>query len=120
MPHEKMNAQQIASYLGMSLKEVIRLASREKMPCRKLGDMRYLFRKSEVDHWVWERLHSFDISQIEDIEQGVIDHHGMDGSVPLVCPLLNESCVRIPLEARTAPAVIKRLASISFEAGAGV
>ncbi len=117
MPHEKMDERQLASYLGMGLREITRLASREKIPCRRIGHKHYVFRKGEIDHWVWQRMHDFDLDRLADIERGVVSHHGMEENIPIVCPLLDERYMAIPLAARTAPAVLKRLVCLVADAG---
>lgn len=109
MPHEQMTEQQVAQYLGMTLKEVVRLASREKIPCRPLGDQQFRFRKAEVDHWVWQQMHDFDHSQLAEIERGVGAHHGFEVDRPLICPLIPDGGVAMPLGAKTRQAALRRL-----------
>jgi PTS system nitrogen regulatory IIA component len=115
MPHEKMDERQVAAYLGMELKEVTRLASRGAVPCRKTDFGKFVFRKSDVDHWVWERMHSFDRGTIEGIEKGVIAHHGLEATDPIVCPMIDEKCVAVPFDARTGPAVLRGMVEIADE-----
>jgi len=117
MPHEKMNTRQLASYLGISLKKVTRLAAREKIPCRKIANGKFIFRKYEIDHWIWQQMHDFDLDRVADIEKGVISHHGMDDEVPIICPLLDERCTALPLDARTAPSVLKKLVRMAVDCG---
>ena len=109
MPKEKMTEKQLAVYLGMDLEIIIRLASRGGIPCRKVDYRKYIFRRMEVDHWVWDQLHSFDRSALKNIEAGVISHNDLDSASPIVCPLIDEECIVVPFEARTAPAVMQGL-----------
>ena len=109
MPHEPISEQQVAAYLGMHLRDVIRLASREKIPARRVGDQKFQFRKSDVDHWVWEQMHQFDARQIASIEKGVIAHHGGEASVPIICPLIPDHGIALPLGCKTRQAALQRL-----------
>ena len=63
-----MDEHQVAAYLAMGLRKVLKLASRGKIPCRKVGERKYRFRKCEVDHWVWEQMHNFDRKELAEIE----------------------------------------------------
>ncbi|MCD4825478.1 MAG: PTS sugar transporter subunit IIA [Phycisphaerae bacterium] len=117
MPHEQMNEQQVAAYLSMDLREVVRMASRETIPCRKLGDQKFIFRKSQIDHWVWQQMHNFDHKTLAGIEKGVSDYHGFDASEPLICPLIPDNGIIVPLAAKTRQAVLGDLLDIAEAAG---
>jgi PTS system nitrogen regulatory IIA component len=112
MPYEKMDSQQVAAYLGMDLREVEKQAARGNMPCRKVQD-RFVFTKGEIDHWVWEQMHNFDAAQLADIERGVSEYHGFAHVEPVVCPLIDEKCVAVPLVAKTREAVIRGLVQLA-------
>lgn len=113
MPHEQLTERQVAAYLSMHLKDVIKLASRQKIPARKVGDEKFLFRKSQVDHWVWEQMHNFDRNQLEGIERGVFAHHGLDAKSPIVCPLIPEAGLVVPLASKTRKAVLRDLVEVA-------
>ena len=51
MPHEQMDARQVAAYVHLDQREVVKLASRGNIPCRKVAGC-YVFRKSDVDHLI--------------------------------------------------------------------
>ena len=113
MPAEKMDERQLAAYLGMDLEVILRMASRGGIPCRKLDYRRYLFRRSEIDHWVWEQLHNFDRGTLRGIEEGVSSHQDIDSTSPIICPLVDEGCIAVPFDARTSPAVLKGLVNMA-------
>lgn len=112
MPHEKMDDKQVAAYLRMDLRDLQRQASRGNIPCRKVQD-RFIFTKGEIDHWVWEQMHNFDARQLAGIERGVSEHHGFTHGEPVVCPLIDEACVAVPLVAKTREAVIRELVKLA-------
>lgn len=109
MPSEQMDEQQVAAYLSMDVREIIKRASRGNMPCRKIGEQKFLFRRGEVDHWVWEQMHNFDREELAGIERGVSEHHGIDSEQPMVCPLLPDTGLAVPLAAKTRQAALRAL-----------
>ena len=117
MPHERMNEQQVATYLTVDVRDVRKWAGRGQIPCRKLGDQRFLFVKSDIDHWVWDQMHNFDAKALKGIERGVGRHHGFDMERPVVCPLIPEGGLCIPLEARTRDSALRGLVERGEELG---
>ena len=122
MPHEQMNATQVASYLAMDLREVVKLASRGQIPCRKLsGDKspndRFMFIKSEVDHWIETRMHTLNSQQLGGISKGVSDYHGMDAEGMLLCSSIPDGGLDVPMHARTREATLRELVDVADRAG---
>jgi len=122
MPHEQMNAAQVASYLAMDLREVVKLASRGQIPCKKLAagkspHDRFRFIKSEIDHWIETRMHSLDRRQLGGISKGVSDHHGMDTEGMLLCSSIPDGGLDVPMHARTRQATIRELVNVADRAG---
>ena len=112
MPHEQMSEQQVAAYLKMDLREVQKLASRGQLPCRKVGG-KFVFGKSDVDHWVESRMHTLDRKRLGAIEQGVSEHHGFDSEAMLLSDLIPPGGLAVPLDARTRDAVIRGLVDLA-------
>jgi PTS system nitrogen regulatory IIA component len=116
MPHEVMNEQQVAAYLRLDVREVVKLASRGQIPCRKVG-RGFQFRKGQVDHWVESQMHRLDRRQLAGIEEGVSDHHGFDQGSRVIAPLVPAAGVAVPLEARTREGVLRDLVALADAAG---
>jgi nitrogen PTS system EIIA component len=116
MPSEQMNEQQVAAYLHLDLREVVKLASRGHLPSRKVGG-KYLFRKGEVDHWVESRMHELGKDRLAGIERGVSAHHGIDDTVEIVAPLIPPDGLAVPLKARSRDGVIRDLVGLADRAG---
>ncbi len=112
MPHEAMTAQQVAAYLDLDVREVLKLASRGRIPCRKVGGG-FQFRKGQVDHWVEGHLHTLDRGRLEGIERGVTAHHGVDHAELEVCPLVPDGGLAVPLTGRTRDGVLRNLVDIA-------
>jgi len=115
MPHETMNERQVASYLHMDVRDVIKLASRGRIPCRKVGQG-YVFRKGQVDQWIEGHLHTLDKASLEGIERGVTAHHGVDHASLEVCPLIPAGGLAVPLAARTREGVLRDLVALAQKA----
>jgi len=116
MPREQMNEQQVAAYLNLDLREVVKLASRGQIPCRKVAG-KFLFFKAQVEHWVEERIHTLGRKDLAGIERGVAAHHGLETSAELVGPLIPAGGVAAPLDARTRDATIRALVDLADRAG---
>ncbi len=115
MPRERMSEQQVAAYLHMDLREVVKLASRGRIPCQKVRG-KFAFTKSDVDHWVEAQMHTMDRDRLAKIEKGVSAHHGFDAEALLVVPLIPPNGLAVPLKAKTRDAVIRGLADLACRA----
>ncbi len=123
MPHEEMNEKQVAAYLKMDAREVAKLASRGRIPSRKVEGA-FRFYKGQIDHWVEVQMFSakqLARGRLADIEQGVSEHHGFEQDVELVWPLIElgdgGAKIAVPLASRTRDAAIRDLVDIADAAG---
>lgn len=116
MPHEQLDAQQVARYLHMDLRQVQKLASRGQIPCRKVGG-EFRFVKSDLDHWVELQMHTLDKDELARIEKGVTTHHGYDADRTWFCSLIPDGGIDVPLHARTRKAVVHELVDVADKAG---
>ncbi len=116
MPHEQMDDKQVAAYLHMDHREVLKLASRAQIPCRKVGG-KLIFRKGDVDHWVENQLHELGKDRLAGIERGVSRHHGFEEDILLVAPMIPTGGVAAPLAAKTRDSLVRRMVALADEAG---
>jgi PTS system nitrogen regulatory IIA component len=116
MPHEQMNEQQVAAYLHVDLRELLKQASRGGIPCRKTPKG-FLFRKSDVDHWVEAQMHELPRHRLAGIEKGVSRHHGIDHEILLIGPMSPPRGIAAPLKARTREAALRALIDLADHAG---
>jgi len=116
MPHEQMNEQQVAAYLNMDEREVVKLAGRQQIPCRKTA-RGFVFRKGEVDHWIETQLHELPKHRFASIERGVSHYHGFDPEALLVSALIPPAGLAVPLKARTKESVLRALVAQADENG---
>lgn len=115
MPHEQMTAQQVAQYIHLDYQEVVKLASRGKLPGRRVGgDWRFI--KSEVDHWVETQLGELHRDHLHKIDAGVTRHHGFEPGMT-VWNMLPEDGLAVPLESRTREGVLRDLVDLAEACG---
>ncbi|MFA6133796.1 MAG: PTS sugar transporter subunit IIA [Phycisphaerae bacterium] len=115
MPHEQMNEQQVAAYLHLDAREVHKLASRGKIPCRKSGG-KFVFRKIDMDHWIEQQMSDLGRDRLRGIERGVGAHHGLDVSQLMVWPMIPDGGIAVPLKAKTRDAALRSLVDLAFRA----
>jgi PTS system nitrogen regulatory IIA component len=111
-----MTDQQVAAYLRLDVREVLKLASRGQIPCRKVGGS-FQFQKGDIDHWVEEHIHELPKDRLAGIEKGVSAHHGFDHEVLLVGPLIPRGGIAVPLHARTRDGALRDLVDLADKAG---
>ncbi|MFP4141360.1 MAG: PTS sugar transporter subunit IIA [Planctomycetota bacterium] len=112
MPHEPMDDRQVAAYLHMDQREVHKLASRGKLPCRRVGG-RFIFTKSEIDHWAFERMGGMKHDELARLERGVSLHHGFDHQRLIVNELIPTDGLAVPLGAKTRESVLRGLLDVA-------
>jgi PTS system nitrogen regulatory IIA component len=110
-----MSEQQVAAYLHMDVREVVKLASRGRIPCRKVRG-KFQFQKSDVDHWIETQMHTLGKDRLAKIEEGVIAHHGFEAAAPLLGPLIPRGGLAVPLKAKTRDAAIRGLVDLACAA----
>jgi PTS system nitrogen regulatory IIA component len=117
-----MNASQIAVYLAMDMREVVKLAQRDQIPCLKLGGDkaprdRYRIVKSDIDHWIENQMHTLNRERLSSISKSVSDHHGLDSEGMLLCSSIPDGGLDVPMHARTREATIRELVDVADRAG---
>jgi len=112
MMRDEMNEQQVAAYLHMDLREVVKLASRGQIPCRKVAG-RFRFRPGQIEQWVASHLGRLDKARLAGIEKGVSRHYGIDHEDLLVWPLIPEGGLAVPLPAKTRDSAIRELVNLA-------
>jgi len=109
VPRERLNVHQVAGYLHLPEQEVRKLASRGRIPARRVGTD-FVFRKAQIDRWVERRMRHIPPERLAQIERGVSAHHGLDHTSALVTSLIPDAGVVVPLPARTRDGVLRALA----------
>jgi len=107
----ELTLEELASYLHLTPAQVMKLASRDKIPGRKVaGEWR--FNESEIHLWLEEQIGVADEQALERVEQVLHQRHrkttGSD-DVAKIADLMPLDCIRVPLTSRTKTAVVREL-----------
>ncbi len=116
MSFEYFSIDQLATFLHIPTQQVRRLAERAKIPAQRIGG-EWRFSRSEVHHWLEEKIGLADEGELRDMEMVLgktISQHSED--IP-VSELLLPSAIRVPLEGRTAYAVIDAIVDTAMQTG---
>ena len=117
MPHAQLTIPQACQYLATDKKQLLRMVGRDEVSARKIGDGQFVFRKSNLDRWIWTSLGTKRRKDSIAIESGVCAYHGLDPAAPLISPLVDPSMCLVPLLAKTRRSVISELVTLADEHG---
>lgn len=117
MPSSDLDLSALASYLHMTPQQVLQLASRDKIPGRKVaGEWR--FNKAEIHHWLEARIGLSDHEELKTVERGLKRTAGPhEQEHVLVADLLHPEAVALPLNAKTRNSVIRSMADLAMGTG---
>ena len=116
MPHEQMNDRQVAAYVHLDHREVLKLASRGQIPCRKVAGS-FVFHKDQVDHWLETHMHTLGRDRLAGIERGVREHHGVDDQDASLAALIPPNGLAVPMSAKSREKVLRALVDLADSAG---
>ncbi len=114
MTAQDFDVNSLAAYLHLGPQQIERLASRDRLPGRKVGG-KWRFSRAEVHHWMEERMGLLDDDELSKVET-VLRRAGNEEATP-VAELLQPDAIAIPLEARTRGAVIQAMAHLAADTG---
>jgi PTS system nitrogen regulatory IIA component len=109
MENEVMDLDQLAAYLHRDVRDVSKLANRGHLPGKKIGG-NWRFASSEINYWIETQMHAFSEAELAALEQ---PGHTYRADEPLICSLLTENTIAVPLHASTKPAVLKALVNLA-------
>jgi PTS system nitrogen regulatory IIA component len=107
MNPEVMTVEEVAQYLRWDAREIQRLADRGYLPGRKVAGQ-WCFARAEIMHWVETQLPTWDEQRLAHLEGGK-----KTSSERLIGGLLPETCIAIPLQARTKRSVLTELVQLA-------
>lgn len=106
MSHEVFSLDELARHLGRDRREIEKLASRGRIPGRKVGSA-WQFHSSEITRWLEQEMREYSSAELRNVE---ITQHSRE-----ICPdlpvtsLLHPETVAVPLQARTKRSVLEAL-----------
>ena len=114
MRQEDFDLASLATYLHITPQQVERLASRGKLPGRKVGG-RWRFSPAEIHHWMEERMGLLEANDLQRVESALGGSPSTDG-LPLSQMLAVES-IALPLVAKTKRSVIQEMVDLATKTG---
>ncbi|MEZ6116948.1 MAG: PTS sugar transporter subunit IIA [Pirellulaceae bacterium] len=113
---EDFDLASLATYLHLTPQQVDRLASRGKIPGRKLGG-EWKFSEAEIHHWMEERMGLLEDDELQKMEVSLAaTSENPDVEIPLR-EMLSPETIAYPLEARTKNAVITKVCELATATG---
>jgi PTS system nitrogen regulatory IIA component len=110
MTPETYSLEDLAAYLGRDRRELERLASRGRLPGRKVGGD-WVFHSHAIAEWLEREMRGYSDSELANVEQTQRSGE-IDSAVP-VTSLLTVQQIAVPLEARTRRSVLEQLVELA-------
>jgi PTS system nitrogen regulatory IIA component len=105
---------ELARHLGRDRREVEKLASRGRIPGRRVSG-EWQFHQQEVRHWLENELRGYSDQELAVVEESQRSAE-VDSAIPVSC-LIRPETVRVPLYARTKPSVLENLLEAAGQSG---
>ena len=110
MSHEDYDEQSLATFLHLTPDQVRKMASRGKLPGRRVGNQ-WRFSQAEIHEWFEQRIGASDQQELDQVERMLSNDprdHRSDETIT-ISELLAIDNVYIPFLARTKKSVIQRI-----------
>ncbi|MEM9828240.1 MAG: PTS sugar transporter subunit IIA [Planctomycetota bacterium] len=112
---EDLDVAQLATYLHLTPDKVNQLASRGKLPGRKIGG-KWRFSEAEIHHWLEERIGASDETELGRYE-AVLKRDKPSADVMRLSDLCPVDLIQIPMAARTRGSVFRTMSEIATRTG---
>ncbi len=116
MQNEEYDLDSLASYLHIDKKQAEKLASRGKIPGKRV-DGTWVFPALEVHHWLEERLGILDLQELAQVENAMARQATSLPEDSTVSGLLSPETISIPLAAKTKSSVIRSMCELAAATG---
>ncbi|PHS01118.1 MAG: PTS fructose transporter subunit IIA [Blastopirellula sp.] len=114
MPQQDFDLADLAAYLHLTPQQVEKLASRDKIPGRKVSG-RWRFSQADVHHWLEDRIGVSNTDELERVE-GNLDRHTKQESVSIK-DMLAVDLIRIPLSGRSPKKIVTEICNVAADTG---
>lgn len=116
MASKDFDVDQLAAYLHLTPEQVAKLASRGKLPGRRIaGDWK--FSEAEIHHWLEERIGAGDAEQLGKVEQMLDRTAPSDEESLILADIMHPEAVAIPLTGKTRGSVIRDMCQLVANTG---
>ena len=117
MAEEDFDIDSLASYLHLTPDQVRKMASRDRLPGRRVSGSWKLSR-AEIHHWLEQKIGAADELGLDEVDR-VLSKQPVPADQPMqLTQLLTPDRIAVPLNARTKNSVIDSLCEFSLESGA--
>jgi PTS system nitrogen regulatory IIA component len=117
MASKDFDIDQLAAYLHVTPDQVTKMASRGKLPGRKVNGQ-WRFSESEVHHWLEEQIGVGDAAELEKVER--ILERNWDTTIDdrsTLSEFMMVEAIEVPLHARTRGSVIREMSRLAASTG---
>lgn len=116
MASQDLDENDLAAYLHLTPPQVRRLADRGQLPGRKIAGQ-WRFSEAEVHSWLEDRIGASSGEELAKVQQVVDRWSARTSYTGELTQLLHPEAVEIPLAARTAGAVVRRMCFLAERTG---
>ncbi len=110
MSHDWYTLDELAAHLGRDRREIEKLASRGRIPGRKVKQ-EWKFHSIEITHWLEKELREYSEPELKNLEK-MQQSTELEVDVP-VSSLLDVRTVQVPLDARTKRSVLETMIEVA-------
>ncbi|MFN7735315.1 MAG: PTS sugar transporter subunit IIA [Pirellula sp.] len=117
MASKDFDIDQLAAYLHVTPDQVMKMASRGKIPGRKVNGQ-WKFSESEIHHWLEEQIGVSDAEELEKVER--ILEKNWDTTIDdrtMLSDFMVLEAIAVPLDARTRGSVIREMCKLAASTG---
>lgn len=117
MASKDFDIDQLAAYLHVTPSQVMKMASRGKIPGRKVNGQ-WRFSESEIHHWLEEQIGVSDAEELEKVER--ILEKNWDTTIDdrsMLSDFMILEAIAVPLDARTRGSVIREMCKLAASTG---
>ncbi|MEM6365220.1 MAG: PTS sugar transporter subunit IIA, partial [Planctomycetota bacterium] len=111
---DDLSLAELASYLHITPSEVQKLATRGKLPGRKVAGQ-WRFNEAEIHHWLEERIGLSDSGELDKVR--AVLHRRSNAPPQQLAQLCQVATIANPLAARTRRSVIRKMCELAAESG---
>ncbi len=117
MASKDFDIDQLAAYLHLSPDQVTKMASRGKLPGRKVNGA-WKFSESEIHHWLEEQIGIVEPDELQRVE--MIIEKSIDTTIDnraMLWEFMSQDAIAIPLDARTRSSVAREMSNLAANTG---
>lgn len=117
MEYEDFDVDSLATYLHLTPTQVLRLASRDKIPGRRVGG-EWRFSQAEIHHWLEERIGLSDEEELQIVDRMLTQNaERTHAEILNLRELLQPDAVIVPMKARSKNSVVESICSHAMNLG---